>query len=414
MKKFIFALSCALLSVVACTEKETTEPTTTDNIVEWAVPTGTVNKGEAVTFQDNSLNVASRTWTFEDASPATSDAASVNVTFNSAGEKKVVLEVKFTDNFTLKKEATLTVVDPILGELAVSSTTAKGCIKIGNQVTFSIDGLAGDPDSYSWTFEGGTPATSTEASPKVTFDKRMIGAKVTCTLKRNADGATKVLENTYIIGNYPVFRTLPDYDVDNSGFEAANLGGWIAWTNKGAAKNEIFSIAENGANGTAHCLKVDVSQLTLDADGEFADLFPRDAWACNAHLEAGKTYELSYWVNGDGWAGDNVDAKWATPCTMVVNWLEDWMTVAGTDLAAGAKWDTIFPGTTFAAEANQVLYEVWYPENGVGRVVDGWTNHKVQFTAAKDHHNAYPYFRVYVGKAANVYFDEIEINLIEE
>ena len=413
MKKIMFALSCALLSVVACTEKETTEPTT-DNIVEWAVPTGTVNKGEAVTFQDNSLNVASRTWTFEDASPATSDAAPVNVTFNSAGEKKVVLEVKFTDNFTLKEETTITVVNPILGELAVSSTTPKGCIKIGNQVTFSIDGLAGEPDSYSWTFEGGTPATSTEASPKVTFDKRIRNAKVTCTLTRSSDNAQKVIEKSYVIGNYPVTRDLPDYGIDNLCFEQPNLGGWIAWTNKGAAKNEIFSIADNGANGTAHCLKVDVSKLTVEADGDFADLFPRDAWACNAHLEAGKTYELSYWVNGEGWAGDNVDSKWATPTTQIINWLEDWMTVAGTDLAAGTKWDTIFPGTTFTAEPNTVLKEVWYPESGVGKVIDGWTNHKLEFTVAKDMHNAYPYFRVYTGQSSAIYFDEIEINLIEE
>lgn len=414
MKKFIFALSCAVLSVVSCTEKSGPD-STTDNIIEWAVPSDVVNKGEAVTFQDNSLNVASRKWTFEDADPATSDAAAVNVTFNSAGEKKVVLEVTFTDKFTLKQEATITVVNPILGELVVSSTTPKGCIRIGNQVTFSIDDLGGDPDGYSWTFEGGTPATSTDAAPVVQFDKRMLGAKVTCTLTRSEDGATKVLENTYVVGNYPVFRTLPDRGIDNSGFELPNLGGWIAWTNKGADKGAaICSIAEGGANGSAHCLKIDVTKLTMEEDGEFADLFPRDCWACNAHLEKGKTYELSYWVNGDGWAGDNVDSKWATPTTHLVNWLEDWMTVPGTDLTAGAKWDTIFPGQTFAAEANETLYEVWYPENGLGRVFDGWTNHKVQFTAAKDFHNVYPYFRVYVGKAANIYFDEIEINLIEE
>ena len=412
MKRHFFAaLSCAILTVVSCSEKETP---TTDNVIEWNVPTGTVNAGETVTFADNSLNVVSRTWSFEDADPATSTQASVGVVFKSAGEKKVVLEVKFTDNFTLKEETVITVVNPILGELAVSSTTPMGCIKIGKEVTFSIDGLSGDPDSYSWTFEGGSPATSTDAKPKVTFDKRIRDAKITCTLTRSNDGATKVIEKSYIVGNYPVTRALPDYEIDNLCFEQKNLGGWIAWTNKGAAKNEIFSIAEGGANGTAHCLKVDVSQLTMEADGEFADLFPRDAWACNAHLEAGKTYELSYWVNGEGWAGDNKDTKWGTPTTQIINWLEDWMTVAGTDLSAGLKWDTIFPGKTFAAEPNMVLKEIWYPENGIGKVLDGWTNHTLQFTVAKDCHNAYPYFRVYTGQSSAVYFDEIEINLIEE
>lgn len=411
-KTFFAALSCAILSVVSCTEKP--GPDTTDNVIEWDVPTATVNVGETVTFADNSLNVASRTWTFEDAEPATSDAASVNVTFASAGAKKVTLSVTFTDDFTLTEETVITVVNPILGELAVSETTPKGCIKIGNEVTFSIAGLSGDPDGYSWTFEGGSPATSTAAQPKVTFDKRMRAAKVTCTLTRSGDNASRVIEKTYVVGNYPVTRSLPEYGIDNLCFELPNFGGWIAWTNKSAAKNEIFSIVDGGANGTAHCMKVDVSKLTMEADGEFADLFPRDCWVCNAHLEKGKKYELSYWVNGEGFAGDNVDAKWVTPTTQIINWFEDWMTVGGTDLAAGAKYDTIFPGETFEAEPNTVLHEIWYPESGIGRVIDGWTNHKVQFTAANDMHNVYPYFRVYTGKLTAAYFDEIEINLIEE
>lgn len=410
-RQFFAALSCAIIAFASCEQQETP---TTDNVIEWDVPTDVVNSGETVTFTDNSLNVVTRTWTFEDAEPATSTQAAVDVVFKSAGQKKVVLEVTFTDNFTLTEEAIVVVGEPLLGEIAVSSTTPMGCIRIGNEVTFSIDGLSGNPDSYSWAFEGGSPATSAEASPKVTFDKRIRDAKVTCTLTRSGDGTTKVIEKSYVVGNYPVTRSLPEYEIDNLCFEQPKLGGWIAWTNKGAAKNEIFSIVENGANGTAHCLKVDVSQLTTENDGDFADLFPRDAWACNAHIEAGKTYELSYWVNGEGWAGDNVDSKWATPTTQVINWLEDWMTVEGTDLAAGTMWDTIFPGETFAAEPNQVLYETWYPEEGIGKVLDGWTNHKIQFTAPKDMHNVYPYFRVYTGQFSAVYFDEIEINLIEE
>ena len=212
-RQFFAALSCAILSVVACSEKETP---TTDNVIEWEIPTGTVNAGEAATFVDNSLNVVSRTWTFEDADPATSTQPSVNVVFQSSGKKKVVLEVLFTDNFTLKKEAEIAVGDPILGEMAVSSTTPMGCIKIGNEVTFSIAGLSGNPDSYNWTFEGGNPSTSTDANPKVTFDKRIRNAKVTCTLKRNEDGAEKVIEKSYVIGNYPVTRDLPEYEIDST------------------------------------------------------------------------------------------------------------------------------------------------------------------------------------------------------
>lgn len=410
------AIAIAALSVaaVSCTEKDET-PKTTDNVIECTIPEGSVNVGESVTFNDNSLNVQSRLWTFQDATPATSDEAAVSVAFNSAGSKAVTLEVTFTDGFTLKKEMTVTVVDPIRGTLKVSDTTPMGCIRIADEVTFSIDGLSGSPDKYSWTFEGGTPATSTEASPKVKFDKRIRSAKVTCTLKREADGASVVLENNYVVGNYPVTRVLDDYEIDNFSFEQKNLGGWIAWTNKGANRgttgtDNIFSIVEGGANGTGHCLKVDLTKLTVEGDGEFADLFPRDAWACNAHLEAGKTYELTFWCNGDGWVNE---AHWVTPCAQIINWLEDWMTVDGTDLTAGAAWGKIFTGEEFAAEGNTVIKEVWWDDT-IGRAPEGWTQCRLEFTANADMHNVYPYFRVYVGYASALYFDEIEINLIEE
>ena len=51
--------------------------------------------GTSTTFYDNSFNakVTSRTWTFQDGTPATSTDSSVSVTFSGAGWKKVSLNV---------------------------------------------------------------------------------------------------------------------------------------------------------------------------------------------------------------------------------------------------------------------------------------------------------------------------------
>ncbi|MGM9734821.1 MAG: PKD domain-containing protein [Candidatus Cryptobacteroides sp.] len=428
-RSFLLFAAAAALCMVSCDKNE--GPATTDNVIDFIAPQGTISVGKAVTFNDNSLNVTSRTWTFEDASPATSDKASVDVTFNSAGEKKVTLTVTFTDKFTLSEECTVTVTDPLDGVIAASKLTPKGCIRIGESTKFSLSDVNGSPESYLWTFEGGNPATSTDASPSVVFDKRIRNAKVTCEISRKGDGANQKIEAEFVVGNYPLLHDLPDYDIDNYWYERGKLGGWIAWTEKGSnigtcgAKN-IFSIVEGGANGTGHCMKVDLTKIDAEADGSFADIFPRDAWPCNAHLEAGKQYELSYWIKGDALEGgyiydnegqlveDFKDYVWLTGCLMLVNYLEEWMNVDGQELYAGAAWSTMFPGLEFAMEPNTVFKEMWWDPAIVGMKDGSWRQIVIPFTAPANLHNTYPYFRVYSGHASSVYLDEIEINLIEE
>ncbi|MBT8326220.1 MAG: PKD domain-containing protein, partial [Bacteroidia bacterium] len=43
-------------------------------------------------------------------------------------------------------------------------------VKEGNEVSFT-DQSIGDPTTWTWTFEGGTPATSSEQNPTVSYNK---------------------------------------------------------------------------------------------------------------------------------------------------------------------------------------------------------------------------------------------------
>jgi len=426
----LFCVTAAVLCMVSC--QKSNESRTTNNAIDFIAPEGPISIGKAVTFNDNSLNVSSRTWTFEDGSPATSHKASADVIFNSTGKKKVTLTITFTDNFTLSEECAVTVTEPLEGTIAASKLTPKGCIRIGESTKFSLSDVNGNPDSYLWTFEGGNPATSTEANPSVVFDRRDRNAKVTCEISRKSDGIRQTLKADFIVGNYPLLHDLPDYDIDNYWFERGKLGGWIAWTEKGSnigtnGEKNIFSIIEGGANGTGHCLKVDLTKIDAEADGGFADLFPRDAWPCNAHIEAGKRYELSYWVKGGdvlegGYirneAGEILeeykDYAWLNGGLMIANYLEEWMNVDGQEMHAGASWSKVFPGLEFAMEPNHVLKEIWFNPSIVGMKDGSWRQIVIPFTAPATLHNTYPYFRVYSGFAKSIYFDEIEINLIEE
>jgi len=78
-------------------------------------------------------------------------------------------------------------------------------IAIGDQVHFT-EQCYGDIDSYSWTFEGGSPATSTDANPTVTYSENG-SFDVTLTIYSGSDSQTLTKEDfirvseQYIIGD---------------------------------------------------------------------------------------------------------------------------------------------------------------------------------------------------------------------
>ena len=83
------------------------------------------------------------------------------------------------DIFQLAELAMFVVADAPIVAFSSSTTTPE----VGEHVIFWDESLA-NPTAWEWTFEGGTPATSTERSPLVSFDA--LGPK-TVTLKASND-----------------------------------------------------------------------------------------------------------------------------------------------------------------------------------------------------------------------------------
>lgn len=411
MKKFsFFAVAAMAILAISCNKEENGGAAPE---IDWQVPEASVLAGKAVNFADNTLDVASRTWTFQDGKPATSTDAAVTVTFATAGDKAVTLEVTFKNGKTNKKEATIKVVEPLDGEIAVSATTPMGCIRIGQEVTFSLANATGNPETYAWTFEGGNPATSTEAAPKVTFPEHIREMHVSCVASR-ADGAKLELEKTYEVGNYTLNKAWPDAGYDGVSFEDAVGSNWICWITSNC--NDVFSIADGGACGTAHSLKIDATKIAAAADqqGWGGDIFPRDSWACNApKIEKDKNYEVSFWMKV---SSVNPEMPLCVSAIMVIGWLEDWMNdpVFG---AAGESFTDVM-GVDFTPCGNKTAFALWpgSAEEAAPLIVTGtdWTNVKLSFTAPEDMYNVYPYLRIPVGLYDYAYIDEIEVNLIED
>ena len=120
--------------------------------------------GESVNFINQSTgNPSSYSWTFYGGTPASSNAQNpTNIVYNNPGTYHVKLSISSingTHSLTKYFYIEVNVVPPVA--LFTSSETV---IAPGNNVDFT-DLSEGNPTSWSWSFPGGSPATSTAQNP---------------------------------------------------------------------------------------------------------------------------------------------------------------------------------------------------------------------------------------------------------
>ena len=308
MKKiFSMAALCSLILAVSCSKSSTKVETE----FSYNVPPEAI-AGQPVKFEDLSLGVSSREWTFEDAEPAASKAAVVDVTFNEGGEKAVKLVVNFLDGTKQQKDFKVNVLGSLSAVIEASGLTPKGCAKSGAEITFSLKDVVGEPTSYNWTFPGGTPATSTEASPKVTWNSQIDDVKVTCEMTRAADGAKKTVETSIIAGNYPLLKKDTKFGYDVFGFEGTDVrNAYICYAKDGDQASKA-TIVDGGSN-SSKCMKVDATSYNYlpvpgyESMNGFIDLFHRNNWCNNASMEVGKKYKMSFDIKASAPALETVE-----------------------------------------------------------------------------------------------------------
>jgi len=119
-----------------------------------------------VNFTDLSVGATSWSWDFGDS--GTSTEKNPTHVYTSTGTYTVTLTVTSTsgsDSEIKTDYITALPPQPPVAEFTASSTS----IFVGDSVTFT-DQSANHPTSWSWTFEGGTPATSTAQNPTITYN----------------------------------------------------------------------------------------------------------------------------------------------------------------------------------------------------------------------------------------------------
>lgn len=183
------------------------------------IPTFTANpttlyEGNNVQFANTtSGNYVSASWTFDGGSPATSTATNPTVTYSNHGTYDATLTIVNTNGCSSSTTEQITVYEavPPVADFSASETQ----ITAGNSVTFT-DLSTNMPTSWSWTFEGGTPATSTEQNPTVTYSEP--GEYTVTLVASNAFGSDTETKTEYIsvaavynMSNDPIYACVGTY-----------------------------------------------------------------------------------------------------------------------------------------------------------------------------------------------------------
>jgi PKD repeat protein len=141
------------------------------------------------------------------------------------------------------------------GQAPVADFTASATnITEGDTVDFT-DLSTNDPDTWDWTFDGGTPATSTLQNPSITYyTAGTYTVALTATNAYGSDTETKVDYITVLVSPCPGTIT-------NPGFETGDFSGWtpigdVSITND--SHTGSYGVIANGANSSVEQVVIDL------------------------------------------------------------------------------------------------------------------------------------------------------------
>jgi len=372
LKYMLFLVFLPLFILNACEKNYGKKQETIKELMATASANIAVAGGDTLKFIDLSLGVTNRTWTFPGGDPATSDKAEVGVVFNEEGEIAPKLVVEYFDGSKDSISFDIQIFPVLIADFTPSATR----IKVGETVTFS-DASIGGATSWSWEFEGGTPATSTDQNPTVQFDiNKAVSVKLQIT--RADDGSTASVEKKALI------QVGPPELILNGDFESGEVVDWQTWNGSAFP----YSAEPGGANGTDY-----TSYINFIGSWGWGQIISRDFVNNMVALENGRDYILSMYVKADA-PGISLGTF------RLVNHLPDWCPPFG---------------VTGVAEP----YTEYYAVSGTAIPFDittDWQQVSIQVSIPDDGNtrsNAFPDMIFNGALDVKVYIDEISLKIVE-
>ncbi len=168
---------------------------------------------------------------------------SVDLTFDT--QNSGTLDIVVTKQNKQPYINSIAIGDPIAPVAKFSASPRS--VEKGKEVSFS-DMSNNGPTSWEWTFENGTPATSTDRNPKITYNtlgKYKVTLKVT-----NSEGSDTKIENEYIeVGDGIVTPSLTaDFSSNTTSVKA---GGEVIYTDKSTQATSWAWEFEGGTPSTS-------------------------------------------------------------------------------------------------------------------------------------------------------------------
>ncbi len=157
-----------------------TAPSGSDIDVDFEADQTTVQVGTTVHFTSHcSSNATAFSWTFDGGDPSTSTNANPSVTYNTPGVYDVSLRAGssnimiYVNGVTETKRGYITVTEgpvvPPQPDEVVADFVVPASLPAGQPIT--MQNRSQNATSYFWSFEGATPATSTEENPTITYSR---------------------------------------------------------------------------------------------------------------------------------------------------------------------------------------------------------------------------------------------------
>jgi len=165
--------------------------------------------GGSVEFEDmTSGNPLEWEWTFEGGDPSSYTGQNPpSITYNTPGRYDVTLVASNTIGNGTKDSVEMIVV----GAPAADFSSSNNYLMSGESADFT-DESEGDPASWSWTFEGGSPETSTEQNP-TGIEYSVQGAHNVTLVVENDYGTDSLTKEDFVVvdGPFADFEANPTY-----------------------------------------------------------------------------------------------------------------------------------------------------------------------------------------------------------
>jgi PKD repeat protein len=260
-------------------------------VADFTASDTTINVGDSVTFTDLSTNnPTSWSWTFNGGTPSSSTQQNPTITYNTAGTYTVSLTATNSAGSDTETKTNYITVEEIPVEPPVAAFTASTTtISVGGSVTFT-DQSTNNPTAWSWTFEGGTPSTSTQQNPTITYNTAgTYDVSLTATNSAGSDTETKtdyitVTETLPIVGYDVIFssistsanrRALPFTMPENGSIQSVTIyhaggsGGLIlgVYNGEGTPQNRIGVTPTTTINSSAGWQTINLTSPAYVAGG---------------------------------------------------------------------------------------------------------------------------------------------------